>query len=503
MSLFPAYADSDTPNPTVGDSKTPSWLSNTSFADFQGRIENKETSIVISSDESDPLEAVNLIDSKSDDGEEGRKRNDKKSKKALKRLMREKTPDNDVERKRRKRKKLQSRSSSRDRGRNKRRSRSRQRRSTSRNKTTKKRNRRSRSRKSRTRSDSRSRSRSRSMRGRRSRSRNRREARVSEEMVARMNSKKVFIEEVGGSWKNAFREDRKGDKTNLSGAGFYARDVAKYKTRVKVPLGQNLKKHRQKLLEDNPRFHHKLYIKQINKAKNVTRITKYSSKRPAMTVSGDFKREYLSLSVTENVSHQQSEESKREDLNPLGLYSEATVDYLAGVGGLQQKEEEEAVFQNSDIELKRIEFNTKLREHPQDVNLWLEFIDFQDEALRETVFESNDEKESKKMRKKNGEILRAKALTERKLAIVRSAIEKNTRSIDLAVKRLELSRDLLDSKTLDQQWKELIFVYPENIALWKRYLLFIQTHYIRFSVSDTIKAYKGEIDHSPAVLMFV
>ena len=29
----------------------------------------------------------------------------------------------------------------------------------------------------------------------------------------------------------------------------------------------------------------------------------------------------------------------------------------------------------------------------------------------------------------------------------------------------------MDSKTLDQQWKELIFVYPDNIDLWKRYLL--------------------------------
>ena len=82
---------------------------------------------------------------------------------------------------------------------------------------------------------------------------------------------------------------------------------------------------------------------------------------------------------------------------------------------------------------------------------------------------------------------------ERKLAICKSAIEKNTRSIELAVKRLELSRDLFDSKTLDQQWKELIFVYPENLDLWKRYLLFVQTHYIRFSVTDTIKAYKGRI----------
>ena len=309
-----------------------------------------------------------------------------------------------------------------------------------------------------------------------------------------MNSKKVFIEEVGGSWKNAFREDRKGDKTNLCGAGFYARDVAKYKTRVKIPLGKNLKIHKQKILEENPRFHHKLYIKQINKVKNVTRITKDSSKRPAEAVAQDYKKEYLSLSVqdTHTAAQQQPAQPSSEAINPLGIYSEATVDYLAGVGGLEEREKEVAVFQNTDIELKRIEFNTKLREKPHDINLWLEFIDFQDEALRETVFESNDEKESKKMRKKNGEILRAKALTERKLAICRSAIEKNTRSIDLAVKRLELSRDLLDSKTLDQQWKELIFVYPENIALWKRYLLFIQTHYIRFSVSDTIKAYKGK-----------
>ena len=108
-----------------------------------------------------------------------------------------------------------------------------------------------------------------------------------------MNSKKVFIEEVGGSWKNAFREDRKGDKTNLSGTGFYARDVAKYKSRVKIPLGKNLKKHRQKVIEETPRFHHKLYIKQINKAKNVTRITKDCLNRPAVALTQDFKKEYL------------------------------------------------------------------------------------------------------------------------------------------------------------------------------------------------------------------
>ena len=505
MSLFPAYAGSDVTPPTVGESKTPSWLSNTSFADFQGGLESKQTPIAISSDECD--EAAKVIEIKSDDGDEykakdsdGKKK--KKSKRNKKRLLREESPDTDYEseERRKKRKSRYSRSRSRSRERNEQRSRSRQRRRRSdsyeRRTPSKKRNSRRKGRAS----HSRERSRSKDRRKRRARSNSRRsdskerkEARVSEEMIAHMNSKKVFIEEVGGSWKNAFREDRKGDKTNLCGAGFYARDVAKYKTRVKIPLGKNLKIHKQKILEENPRFHHKLYIKQINKVKNVTRITK-DSNRPAEAVAQDYKKEYLSLSVqdTHTVTQQQPAQPSSEAINPLGIYSEATVDYLAGVGGLEEREKEVAVFQNTDIELKRIEFNTKLREKPHDINLWLEFIDFQDEALRETVFESNDEKESKKMRKKNGEILRAKALTERKLAICRSAIEKNTRSIDLAVKRLELSRDLLDSKTLDQQWKELIFVYPENIALWKRYLLFIQTHYIRFSVSDTIKAYKGK-----------
>ena len=80
MSLFPAYADKTvTPTGTVGDSKTPSWLTNTSFADFQGSLENQQTSIAISSDEADPLEAANVIIIKSDE-EEARERSGEKKK---------------------------------------------------------------------------------------------------------------------------------------------------------------------------------------------------------------------------------------------------------------------------------------------------------------------------------------------------------------------------------------------------------------------------------------
>ena len=308
-------------------------------------------------------------------------------------------------------------------------------------------------------------------------------------ITAKMSSK-IFIEEVGVNWKGAFREDRKGDKTNLGGTGLYSRDVAKYKKKIRIPLGEDIKYFNQKEINRNPRFHDKQYVRQVKKAKDVQRLNKASVKREKQEFDFDCRQSYLSVKT--HIDEVETNKKKEKELNPLGIYSSETVDYLSGVGGLSK--EEDTVFENDDIEMRRIEFNTKLREQPHNIQLWLEFIDFQDDALKEKVFESNDEKESKKSRKKNGEILRAKALVERKLAICKSAIEKNTRSIELAVKRLELSRDLFDSKTLDQQWKELIFVYPENLELWKRYLLFVQTHYIRFSVTDTIKAYKGKLN---------
>ena len=495
MSLFPAY--SDTSEKKDGpDIKTPSWLSNTSFKAFQENttsnhdkvrvISSKDDfSVQISSDSDleDPLKAAQSIVISSDDQHDAYKTFEKD------RFKKKKNKNKD---KKNKKTKIYTQKDSRSRSLSRSRSRSRH----------KKKKKEKKSRDSRSRSGERrgrARSGSRSLRRRRGRSTSRSPKRSGsgEEtpiITAKMGSK-IFIEEVGVNWKGAFREDRKGDRTNLGGAGLYSRDVAKYKKRIRIPLGENIKFHNQQEINRNPRFHDKQYVKQVKKAKDVQRINKMNGKREKQEIDFDCRQSYLSVKTQLNKDNafEEDEANLRKDrnLNPLGIYSSETVDYLSGVGGLAK--DEEAVFENDDIELRRIDFNTKLREQPHNIQLWLEFIDFQDDALKEKVFESNDDKESKRSRKKNGEILRAKALVERKLAICKSAIEKNTRSIELAVKRLELSRDLFDSKTLDQQWKELIFVYPENLDLWKRYLLFVQTHYIRFSVTDTIKAYKGRI----------
>ena len=497
MSLFPAYSDNSEKKdgPVL---QTPSWLTNTSFKDFQENTSLKKDkvrvltskedfSVEISSDSDleDPLKSAQsiLISTDDEQGEDEavEKETIKKKKKNKKNKQKGKSHRD-------------SRSRSRSRSRDNRRSRSRSR-IRHKNKKKERRARHSRSR-SRTREKHRNRrsySRSRSPRRRKDKSRSRSRKRSNSEdrpVITTKMSSKIFIEEVGVNWKGAFREDRKGDRTNLSGPGLYSRDVAKYKKRVRIPLGEDVKSYKQKEINSNPRFHDKQYVRQVKKAKDVQRINQVSVKRDKKEIDFDCRQSYLSVKT--HIDEVDTNKKTEKELNPLGIYSSETVDYLSGVGGLSK--EEDTVFENDDIELRRIDFNTKLREQPHNIQLWLEFIDFQDDALKEKVFESNDEKESKRSRKKNGEILRAKALVERKLAICKSAIEKNTRSIDLAVKRLELSRDLFDSKTLDQQWKELIFVYPENLDLWKRYLLFVQTHYIRFSVTDTIKAYKGKFN---------
>jgi len=514
MSLFPAYnapredqeKDINLDVVQEGDvvKQTPTWLTNTSFKDFQETV-NKTQPIEVLSSSSDTGDDQ-VIEIPSDGSNCEPERRGKASKRKKKRRKKKTSSiesdssDDFIERTRRRRRARSSSSSSLSSSRSRSREKFSRRRSQSQEKERKRSRslRRSRSKKKdskRKRSLSRRKRRSRERRRRsRSRSRDRRspptQKRSRDEIVAnsKHSSKKNFIEEVGVGLANAFREDRTGDKTNLTGMAW--KEVAKYKCKMRFPLGSQAKRRIMAAVLKNPRFHSKAYLKKLLKTKRVRRITKERIKRSSDELKADFMKTYLDLACNTAVVKVELDDEDMSRYNPLGIYDKTTEDWVKGVGGLQGEEEE--VFENDEMQSRRLEYNRRLRNNPTNVELWIEFIDFQDQALEQTVFRAEgDEGASAKTKKARGEILRAKALTERKLAICKSAIERNTRSVKLAVKRLELSRDLFDSKTLDQQWKELIFVYPENISLWKRYLLFVQTHYIRFSIPDTCAAYKG------------
>jgi len=402
MSLFPAYSTGDPEDSvpaiqsSVAPPQAPSWLNNTSFKDFQDNVNRKQ-----------PIEIS------SDSEEERTEKRVKKNKKSKHSIVISSSDDSDGN-SRKTKKNIRTRSKSREKDSySRRRSKSRRRRSS-----------RSRSRSRKRRSRSRSRKRYSRSRSPTKKSRKRSPEKSREEIIAnsKFSSKKVFIEEVGVSLANAFREDKKGDRTNFGGSGIYAKDVAKYKTKLRYPLGNTKKQRYIKMLDENPRFHHKSYVKQVLKYKNVVKANKENITRGEDDFKSDFFKPYLSFNF--NVSRIKTETVEDKSFNPLGIYSEATENYLKGVGGLEKEETE--VFENDEIQQKRLEYNTKLRQSPGNVDLWMEFIDFQDEALKETVFQLNDEKVPKKSRRKNGEILRAKALTERKLAICKSAIKEHS-----------------------------------------------------------------------------
>merc|ERR1719186_1439768 len=461
--LFPAYGQK------CQDTSNPAWLTNNSFKDFQKTLAKSEMLVV------------------SSDSDEGELRKEK--------VKRERSRSGSRTRKKKKKVKHRSRSRSRRRSRSgeRYRHRSRDKRSRSRDRRSRSRDKRSRSRDRHKKHRSSSRDRKRNKVKKEAKAHTRSRTPNKQEIIAnsKYNLKKVFREDVGVTWEYAFRQDRIPDRTNLAGSGFYAKDIPIYKSRLKIPLGETKRDRALKAAKARLRFHQKQFIKQFAKAKAILDLSKNKVARSRDEIEFDFRKSYLPMidSASENLRTKEKEEDG-DTYNPLDVYDVSTVDYLKGVGGLAETDTVK-VIENSEIQQKRLEFNSKLREEPNNVDLWIDFIDFQDEALLDSVFQVNDENETRKSRKKRGEVLRAKALTERKLAICKAAIEKNTRSIKLAVKRLELSKDLFDSKTLDQQWKELIFVYPENVDLWKRYLLFVQTHYIRFTVGDTMKAYRS------------
>ena len=99
--------------------------------------------------------------------------------------------------------------------------------------------------------------------------------------------------------------------------------------------------------------------------------------------------------------------------------------------------------------------------------MWLDYVDFQDSAYGDSDFQLNNENEDgsekKKKKSKVGDVrIRSKAIVEKKLSIIKSALDHNPKSVKLSIKRLDLSKEIMDSTTLNTQWRELLFLFPGN-----------------------------------------
>lgn len=147
--------------------------------------------------------------------------------------------------------------------------------------------------------------------------------------------------------------------------------------------------------------------------------------------------------------------------------------------GKETNEENDAVYETTKgiNTTKKIteKFNRDTRENPNDVNLWKRFVSWQDEVM-----------------KKGGERVKARVTMEKKIEILNYAIRSNPKDESLQLMRVKLQSELQsDQSIIDKEWKNILFRFPDNLEVWKSYILHINCNsFSSFSIKRTKRAYE-------------
>ncbi|XP_029034111.1 nuclear exosome regulator NRDE2 [Osmia bicornis bicornis] len=124
---------------------------------------------------------------------------------------------------------------------------------------------------------------------------------------------------------------------------------------------------------------------------------------------------------------------------------------------------------------KTKEYNEKLAENPNDIKLWLEYIEFQDVLGYFQQYQTTKDVQ--------------RALTLKKLSIVEKAIEKNVESIELLKLKLSFMGELLPADECSKQLETLISKDSGNIVLWQTFIMTTQTSVAMCTVPRVLDLY--------------
>jgi hypothetical protein len=304
---------------------------------------------------------------------------------------------------------------------------------------------------------------------------------------------KVFIDEIKDlSPADAFRVDRKPDHNNAEYESIYKMNVAKYKC-PKYCLGQSSreffmsKSDKKAISKQMPeRYFSKDKLKLIYDDEHVLdlKINKGAKNSEKFSESKSETSDFLEMTRTKMV---------KSEYNPLGVYDQKTTLYIQGIGDVTSKDDEPSAETATEDNFKETlsermkrrteEFSRCLREDPYDIQMWLDFVKFQDDVIQCELAAERDTGAKSNKGKKHV------FLVEKKQAVIDKAVEKNPSNVKLQLCKLELCSDLQDSETLMKEWEKLVLNHVGDVSLWREFLLFVQSAFSRFSVSKVIKQY--------------
>lgn len=121
------------------------------------------------------------------------------------------------------------------------------------------------------------------------------------------------------------------------------------------------------------------------------------------------------------------------------------------------------------------DFNRRLRKDPKNISLWIEFVQFQDE---------NYGLPGNKPRK----------LIDRKISILKRAIECNCHELELTLMHLKLAGEIEDSSSLMKLWEGYLkkrdnFTPSDYFKLTMEWLNFLQNRFLAFSFDQVNEAF--------------
>lgn len=126
--------------------------------------------------------------------------------------------------------------------------------------------------------------------------------------------------------------------------------------------------------------------------------------------------------------------------------------------------------------------NENISKEPHNISLWLEFLDIQDKVMA-YCFDGNNEKGFKIIKKDQ------KAVIERKLSVIDSAIAKNPQAMELYIQKVRLGEVVWNKEMIETEWNKLVFKFPNKMDVWHNFLSFYQSSFAAFHLDHITKAY--------------
>ena len=323
----------------------------------------------------------------------------------------------------------------------------------------------------------------------------------------------VFIEDMYNlKPEDAFRIDRNCDLNNVLFESLYEQNVAAYRRQVFTTIGpKSVFLGKWKKEEKASRYYSKenraklkLMAKKITTAgesKETVEVgvvgigTKGSANVDTL---GDLSTIPLPRDEARHASETPTNTVRSEagNMESLGVIDAKTMLYVRGkdtsdnadLGPFNGDDEEEETRQTKTLEelvkLRVAKLNEDLTARPNDVPLWLEMIEYQEEAVPILLGAMTGSTSTSSKAKSV-----AKEITEKKQAILDKALLKNSSSLELQLLQFKLQRGLWDEQRWRHGWKRLLFNHANDVDLHLGYLKNFKSTVATFNLPDLLKEF--------------